>query len=99
MENTDIETMLLVIIFFSIISCISSQYFPFLCVIYVTAMVNERKTNRAKAEFPEMYGLLYKIPELVESSSSRQSGTINLVYVVFHSLCNSFIAVEKVKRG
>lgn len=41
-------------------------------------MVIGGKTNRAKAEFPDdMDRLLDKIPELVESSSSRQPGTVS----------------------
>lgn len=41
-------------------------------------MVIGGKTNRAKGEFPdEMNLLLDRVPELVESSSSKQSTTIS----------------------
>lgn len=43
-----------------------------------TAVVVGGKTNRAKGEFPEeMNRLLDRVPELVESSLSRQSDSIS----------------------
>ena len=43
-----------------------------------TAVIIGGKTNRAKAEFPEMMNcLLDKVPEIVESSVSEQADVVS----------------------